>query len=356
MEATALRCQAVLEALRGRFDAARRLLDSARLLLQDLGLRHALLETEAFAGLVELLAADTEHAERMLRAAYDGFGALGASTDAAQAGALLARALLALGRDEEAEVLTVECERLGGDDLKSAIAWRAARAQAMARRGAVDEALVLANEAVALAEPTDALIDHADARTALAVVLRAAGRGAEADEAAAAAAALLARKEAQPTTPAAAPTVGGGVRTIQPDGAEVAVEVMTAWRSAVVGEHWHALKAFYCEDFVFRDHRAGLHAELHGGDEFAEVARDIYSGGSFDWDIVVLAYASGGHVGLAWLHSFNPTVDRRYLSCGSLNDARQFVVLENFDEHDTLGAFALFDRVAAENCRARFAR
>ncbi|MBV8180054.1 MAG: AAA family ATPase, partial [Mycobacterium sp.] len=44
VEATSTRCQAVLEAFRGRAEAARRMIDSARRTVTELGLRHALLE------------------------------------------------------------------------------------------------------------------------------------------------------------------------------------------------------------------------------------------------------------------------------------------------------------------------
>ena len=56
VEATSMRCQAVLEALRGRFDVSRSMLASARASLEELGLRHGLLETELFTGMVELIA------------------------------------------------------------------------------------------------------------------------------------------------------------------------------------------------------------------------------------------------------------------------------------------------------------
>src|SRR5207245_1969500 len=123
VEATALRCQAVLEALRGRFDAARRMLSSARTALEELGLRHGLLETEAFSGYVEHLAGEPAAAERHLRSAYDGFRALGADIDAAQAAAYLGRACLGQQREAEALEWTERSERLGGDDLKSSIVW-----------------------------------------------------------------------------------------------------------------------------------------------------------------------------------------------------------------------------------------
>src|SRR5262249_57148221 len=93
-----------------------------------------------------------------------------------QAAALLGRALLALGRDAEAEALSHESEALAGDDLKAAIAWRGVRAEALARRGEHATAVDLARAAVEIAAATDALLDHADARVALAGALLAAGR------------------------------------------------------------------------------------------------------------------------------------------------------------------------------------
>jgi class 3 adenylate cyclase/tetratricopeptide (TPR) repeat protein len=181
VEAVALRCQAVLEALRGRADAARRMIVASRRMVEELGITHRLLEAEVSAGLIELLEDDAPAAERSLRVAYDGLRTHGVAIDAAQAGALLGRALLALGRDAEAEALSHESEALAGDDLKAAIAWRGVRAEALARRGEHAAAVALARAAVEIAGATDALLDHADARVALAVVLRAAGHDGEAE-------------------------------------------------------------------------------------------------------------------------------------------------------------------------------
>ncbi|MBV8862783.1 MAG: AAA family ATPase, partial [Mycobacterium sp.] len=69
VEATSTRCQAVLEAFRGRAAAARRMIDSARRTVTELGLRHALLEIEQFAGIVELVVDDPAAAEPHLRLA-----------------------------------------------------------------------------------------------------------------------------------------------------------------------------------------------------------------------------------------------------------------------------------------------
>ncbi|HTO07323.1 MAG TPA: nuclear transport factor 2 family protein [Myxococcota bacterium] len=181
VEAVALRCQAVLEALRGRADAARRMIGAARRTVEELGLAPQLLEVEFFAGYIELLEGEPEAAARCLSVAYEGLREHGLAIDAARAAALLARARLAQGDAIGAEVLSQESERLAGDDLQAAIAWRGVRAEALARRGEHAAAVELARAAVEIASATDALLHHANARRALATALRAAGRGAEAD-------------------------------------------------------------------------------------------------------------------------------------------------------------------------------
>src|SRR5204862_5563151 len=99
---------------------------------------------------------------------------LGADAGAAQAAALLARALLAQGRDDDALVATGFAEERGGEDLKTMIAGLGARAEALGRRGHHDDALELARRAVALADPTDAPARKADAQMAPSVVLHSA--------------------------------------------------------------------------------------------------------------------------------------------------------------------------------------
>jgi ketosteroid isomerase-like protein/tetratricopeptide (TPR) repeat protein len=176
VEAVALRCQAVLEALRGRADAARHMIDSSRRMVEELGITQAVLETEMFAGLIALFEGDNAAAERSLRSAYEGLRAHGLGIDAARAAALLGRSLLAQGRAAEAEALSHESESLAGDDLQAAITWRRVRAEALAQRGEDAAAVELARAAVDIAAATDALLHHADARLALAAALRATGR------------------------------------------------------------------------------------------------------------------------------------------------------------------------------------
>lgn len=175
VEATSTRCQGVLDAFRGRAAAGRQLIDSARRTLTELGMRHALLEVDQFAGIVELVADDPASAEPHLRRAYNGFRRMGLDADTAEVAALLAQVCLALGREAEADELCTESERLAGHGLKASIAWQTARARLLARGGAHNEARRVAEEAVAVAERTDLLVDHGDACLALATVLSAAG-------------------------------------------------------------------------------------------------------------------------------------------------------------------------------------
>ncbi len=176
VEATSTRCQAVLEAFRGRAAAARRMIDSARRTVTELGLRHALFEVEQFAGIVELVADDPAAAEPHLRQAYNGFRRMRLDADTAETAALLGRTCLALDREDEADELCTESERLAGHALKASIAWRTLRAQLLSRGNAHDEARRVAEDAVSRAERTDLLVDHGDACLALATVLDAAGR------------------------------------------------------------------------------------------------------------------------------------------------------------------------------------
>ncbi|WP_104150814.1 BTAD domain-containing putative transcriptional regulator [Mycobacterium intracellulare] len=196
VEATSTRCQAVLEAFRGRAAAARRMIDSARRTVSELGLRHALLEVEQFAGIVELIVDDPAAAEPHLRKACNGFRRMGLDADTAETAALLGRACLALGRDDEADELCSESERLAGHALKASIAWRTLRAHLLARGGDHAAARQVAEAAVTLAERTDALVDHGDACLTLATVLGGAGDVVAAREAAEQAVVLYERKGA----------------------------------------------------------------------------------------------------------------------------------------------------------------
>ncbi|OBG22969.1 adenylate cyclase [Mycolicibacterium celeriflavum] len=175
LEATSMRHLAVLELLRGRPDKARTMLADARQIVADLGLRHGLMETELFAGIIELMEADPFTAEPHFRTSLEGLDALGVGADAGQAAALLARSVLAQGRIDEADRYATESEHLAGRNLKTAIAWRAVRAEILSTQGRHEEATAIARDAVAVAAGTDIVLDHAEACLALSRVLAAAG-------------------------------------------------------------------------------------------------------------------------------------------------------------------------------------
>jgi len=244
VEATSQRCQAVLEAFRGRIDPARRLIGVARATLEELGLVHGLLETELFAGIVELVAGDLDAADRSLRTAHDGLHALGAEADAARAAALLARVCVARDAFDEADDLAAEAERLAGDDLHTAIAWRGARAAILAQRG--DHAAhSVADEAIAIAGRTDALVGHADALFARATVRHTLGDDLGAASDALHAAELYGRKGATLLATVAQALVGvpptaGAAGTLRRGHSEPANRCTDAFRRAEAADDQYA--------------------------------------------------------------------------------------------------------------------
>ncbi|MCV7300101.1 nuclear transport factor 2 family protein [Mycobacterium barrassiae] len=175
LEATSLRHLAVLELLRGRPDKARTMLADAHQVVADLGLRHGVMETELFAGIIEMMEGDAVAAEPHFRTALEGLDALGVGADAGQAAAFLARSVLAQGRIDEADRYATESERLAGRNLKTAIAWRAVRAEILAAQSRHADAAAMAREAVAVAAGTDLVLDHAEACLALSRVLASVG-------------------------------------------------------------------------------------------------------------------------------------------------------------------------------------
>jgi class 3 adenylate cyclase/tetratricopeptide (TPR) repeat protein len=167
----------LLEAMRGNFNAARTAMIHARSLWVDLGNTHRLAGMTFDAADVEWYAGDTHAEERERRSGYEAFGKMGAWGLRATSAAGLARALVELGRNDEALELTRESEELAGeDDITAQVPWRGARAKVLARRGATEEAVRIAREGVAIAERTDWLNLRGDARMDLAEVLRLMGR------------------------------------------------------------------------------------------------------------------------------------------------------------------------------------
>jgi DNA-binding SARP family transcriptional activator/tetratricopeptide (TPR) repeat protein len=169
----------LLHALEGDFDRARRLIREGNEILDDLGqLQSAVSHHEA---LVEMLAGQPATAEARLRAGYAKLEEMGEGTLLATTAAMLAQAIHAQGRHQEADSLCLVSKRTAAaEDLPTQAMWRRVRAKILGQQGRTGEAEALAREAVRLSEPTDLLTMRADALVDLAEVLELRGSAAEA--------------------------------------------------------------------------------------------------------------------------------------------------------------------------------
>jgi tetratricopeptide (TPR) repeat protein len=173
-----------LLAMQGRFDEARERYRTSRAMLEELGLRFHAALTSIDSGAVEMLAGDPRAAEAELRRDLEVLREMGERDYMPTTAALLAEALYRQDRLEEAEALTRECEELAApDDVFSQTMWRSVRAKILARRGEHDEAVALAERAVALVAVTDDVDAQGTALLDLAEVLEAGRRIADAAEA-----------------------------------------------------------------------------------------------------------------------------------------------------------------------------
>jgi len=181
VEARGLLALAVLTAMEGRFDAARRMAVRGRAILGDVGfkiLAAAYCQNSAY---VEMLAGDPREAERELRSGFADLEKMGEKAFLSTTAAELAQALYEQRRYDEAERFTHVSQELGPrDDFATQVEWRSTRAKVLARRGEFEAAVALAEEAVVLAADTDYLNMQGDARKDLAEVLSLAGRNGEA--------------------------------------------------------------------------------------------------------------------------------------------------------------------------------
>ena len=124
---------------------------------------------------------DPVTAEGYLRPVYEGLKAIGEQSHFCSISTMLAQAVYAQRRYDEAEELSREAERsTRPNDVHSHIIWRGTRAKVLARRGELEAAERMAREAVGYAETSDFLHSHAEALTDLAEVLALAGRREEA--------------------------------------------------------------------------------------------------------------------------------------------------------------------------------
>jgi class 3 adenylate cyclase/tetratricopeptide (TPR) repeat protein len=161
-----------LEGLAGRFDAARETIAAARALMDDLGLRHLRAHSSDVVVFVEMLAGDYQAAEREAGAAYAVLTEMGDRTYQTAEAHLMAMAMEAQGRVDDAERWLAIAGEPGQPDTI------AVEAQIQARRGNLHDAERLARSALELG--SERPVHSADPRFTLAQILARMGRSEEA--------------------------------------------------------------------------------------------------------------------------------------------------------------------------------
>ena len=155
---------AVLDAMRGEFDDARRRWQMSRARLEEVGRTVTLSSFEMYHAFIELMASAPADVETDLEAACAVLERSHESSRLATISALLARVHCAQGHYTEAErCCAVSAEASTADDIVSQAIWRGTRARVLARGGDAASAIGLATTAVSLAAETDFLMLHADA-------------------------------------------------------------------------------------------------------------------------------------------------------------------------------------------------
>ncbi len=175
---TALFVQAELQAGLENFDEALELIARSKALLEELGLTVWIAgPLTQFAGWIDLWRGDPAAAERQLRWGHDELSEIKEMAWLPTVDGILAEAVHAQGRHDEAHELTAAIEgSAGSEDVYSQVLWRGVRAKVLARRGNLADAEGLARESVGLVESTDFLHGRWYALMTLAEVLQLAGR------------------------------------------------------------------------------------------------------------------------------------------------------------------------------------
>jgi ATP/maltotriose-dependent transcriptional regulator MalT len=182
--ATALIVQAKLEAMRGRFDEARELVNRGRAIGEEVAMPVWMAgPLTQFCGWVELLAGDPQAAEELLRPGVAALREIGELSWLSTVAAILAEALHQQGRHEEVEeFIQMSREAAGSEDVYSQSMLRSVWAKEMVRQGEAESAQQLAREAVEITRPTDFRFAQAFSLITLGEVLLATGGQAESEE------------------------------------------------------------------------------------------------------------------------------------------------------------------------------
>jgi hypothetical protein len=175
-EADILAPLSLLYAYAGRFAEAREAIVRFQSVYGRSGAKFTRALGVTMSGEIELIARDLATAEHHLREAYEAFRAMGEWGGLSSVAAVLAEALYAQGRLEEAQQMTEEAQAAAGpSDIDAQARWRAARAKVLARSGQFPAAWTLLDEAAALVSPTSWPARQAEILVAKAEVGRLAG-------------------------------------------------------------------------------------------------------------------------------------------------------------------------------------
>ena len=169
--ASILNALAVLHAMDGDFERADRHLRDANAILDEFGgLASHVPHYEAIVG---MLSGHPERAEAVLRADIGPLESMRGTSTLATTTAMLAQAVFAQGRvDEAAELCRTTAHTTATDDVFTQVMYLGVQAKCLARAGRCADAERMARAAITLAEPTDLLSLQADAMLDLVEVLR----------------------------------------------------------------------------------------------------------------------------------------------------------------------------------------
>ena len=219
-ESFALVFRGMYLAMEGAFDEARRLIGLGREIAEGIGQSFGVAATDEELGTLEMWAGDPVAAERAFRRNYEHLDRLGDEGHKSTAAANLARALVDLGRHDEAERYTAIARDVAAeDDLASQVLGRTAQALVLAARGRSAEVDDMAREGVGLylEARSEAPNFVGEAWMDLAKVLRMAGKSAGSAEAAREALALFERKGNRPASASTRAFIEGARRpTLRP--------------------------------------------------------------------------------------------------------------------------------------------
>jgi class 3 adenylate cyclase/tetratricopeptide (TPR) repeat protein len=170
-ESVLISALAVLRAMQGEFDDARRLYRHGQAIGAELGAGLATNSSSIDTFVVEVLAGDFDAAEQDLRRDYEALAAIDETFFRSTIAANLARVQWMRADPDSALEYSRIAEAIGDpEDVDTQVPWRSARAKVLASRGASDEARMLAMDAVRLAANTKLIRMHAEALVDLAEV------------------------------------------------------------------------------------------------------------------------------------------------------------------------------------------